>query len=130
MATYLNTTAKKITVNVKNKKNGKLEKLVFIPNVPKDVDVDLIMQARKEYKVVQHHFTVGNLRKMGESTAAVDEALVTPAAPSEKETMLEALHKSGVEEFVKLDKRNSEATIKEAFDRLTSGDFETETEAE
>jgi len=123
---YINTTEKQISINVRDEKTGRPVKMIFIPGIPLDADTDLIMQARKQAPVVQHYFTTGAIKKAG-SVASSGEVPPDNEAPlSTKEFMLEALQKSGVEEFVKLDKRNSEAGIKAAYDKLIAGDFETE----
>ncbi len=123
---YINTTEKQISINVRDEKTGRPVKMIFIPGVPLDADTDLIMQARKQAPVVQHYFTTGSIKKVGSVIQSKDVSQEEDAPSSAKEFMLEALQKSGIEEFTKLDKRNSEAGIKAAYDKLIAGDFETE----
>jgi len=127
---YINTTNRQITINVMDKEKGVKVKMVFIPGVPMEVNTELIDQARKEYLVVQSYFSNGDLKKAGaipvmpkldEPEKKADDQIST------KDFMLDALQKTGVEEFM-MDKRNSESSVKEAYDRLISGNFETDAE--
>jgi hypothetical protein len=128
---YINTTNRQITINVMDKAKGVPVKMVFIPGVPMEANAELIDQARKEYLVVQSYFSNGDLKKAGaipvmpkldEPEKEADDQIST------KDFMLEALQKTGVEEFMKMDKRNSESSVKEAYDKLISGNFETDAE--
>lgn len=128
---YINTTSHLITINMLDKFKGTSVKIVFVPGVPKDADVNMIEIARKEYPVVQAYFDKGDIRQSGQSEKTIE----LPKEPGpevkkikgdDKTFMIEALQKSGVPEFERMDKRNSEASVKSAYNKLVVGDFETE----
>lgn len=128
MAHYLNNSKRLITVSVLSEAKV-LVKSKFVPGIPSEMDAKLMDKARTEYKVVQHYFSSGELRKVSGSetkpvTEELDEANKNKesgnAGENDKDFMLKALQESGIEEYESWDGRRSEKSVKEAYAKLLS----------